>query len=326
VIASSLLTAFLLIIDIRHGYIPFDLAIRSAAAGFIVFQLGVIYDNLVPLRVVPDFWTEPFAFTVFLFAMGVAIQNRITADRNRMVAMQSEMDQARRIQMSILPSGPPASAHYQVAAKYSPMTSVAGDLYDFLPLEDGRIGLFIADVSGHGLPAALVASMLKTALSIQARATSNPAQLLSELNRLFCGQSHGQFVTAAYAILDANAQTATYSAAGHPPLLLWRNGSGEVREIEENGLPLGILATAEYSEITIPFSRGDRLAMYTDGIVESENLSGEEFGSTRLSEVLRKNNGNANALLSAAISSVERWRGADREQSDDLTLLIAQHT
>lgn len=325
VISTSLIIAVLIVLDIRSGFIPLDVLIRAAGAGFIVFQLGVIYDNLVSLRVVPPLWTEPFAFTFFLLAMGYAIQYKIGTDRNRMVAMQSEMEQARRIQLSILPPGPPASAYYEIAANYSPMTSVAGDLYDFLPLGNDRLGLFIADVSGHGLPAALVASMLKTALTIYGRTTIGPAALLAELNRAFCGQSHGQFVTAAIAVLDGAAQTLTYSAAGHPPLLLWSAASADVQQLEQNGLPLGILLNAEYSEITVSFARGDRLAMYTDGIVESENVGEEEFGKDRLGELLNSAVGSPNARLEKTMAAVRRWRGAEREQSDDLTLLIAEY-
>lgn len=225
VIASSLLTAAVFVADIRSGFIPLDVPIRAIVAGFIVFELGVLYDNLVPLHIVPAVWTEPFGFVGFLFGMGFGIQYRISAARNRLALLHAEMEQARKIQLSILPAGPPANTHYQVAAQYSPMTSVAGDLYDFIALEENRLGLFIADVAGHGVAAALVASMLKTAINIQTRSTTSPALLLADLNRHFCGQSHGQFVTAAFAVLDPERQTLTYAAAGHPPLLLWADGA-----------------------------------------------------------------------------------------------------
>ena len=92
-----------------------------------------------------------------------------------------------------------------------------------------------------------------------------------------------------------------------------------------NGLPLGILPHAEYSEIAVPFASGDRLALYTDGIVESENAAEEEFGRNRLSAILKEGNGDLNRLLREVMQSVERWRGGNREQSDDLTLVIAQY-
>lgn len=325
VIASSLLTAALFALDIRSGFLPFDIPIRAMAVGFVVFQLGVLYDNLVPLRLVPDLWTEPFCFIGFLFGMGYGIQHKIAAGRNRLAMLHAEMEQARRIQLSILPVSSPANSHYRVSANYLPMTSVAGDLYDFIPLQDDRLGLFIADVAGHGLAAALVASMLKTAVNLQARVTASPAELLGELNRLFCAQTHGQFVTAAFAVLEPRAQTLTYSAAGHPPLLMWGSNGDGFRELEQNGLPLGILSNAEYSDVTVPFKPGARLALYTDGIVESENSRDEEFGRDRLGDVLRSHQGDTGELVRETMQAVENWRGREREQADDLTLLIAEH-
>jgi sigma-B regulation protein RsbU (phosphoserine phosphatase) len=326
VIVTALLTAGVFVLEIRDGCIPLDTPMRAMGAGYVLFLLGVVYDNLQPLRILPSLWVEPFCFAGFLFAMGLGIQYRIAADRNRLAAMYAEMEQARRIQLSILPVGPPASPHYQVAARYSPMTSVAGDLYDFVLLPHERLGLFIADVAGHGVPAALVASMLKTALALQTRDDASPAALLAELNRLMCEQSHGQLVTAAFAVLDPAAQILTYSAAGHPPLLLWNEATSGISDVEENGLPLGVLPSAQYKEVTVPFRRGARLAMYTDGIVESENTSAEEFGKDRLSRILARQNGNAGELLRVVMNAVEQWRGSHREQSDDLTLLVAEYS
>ena len=325
VLVSSLSVAALIVLDIVQRRITLDIPLRAVGVGFILFQLGVLYDNLSGLFLLPNVWTEPFAFTAFLFAMGFAIQYRVSADRSRLVSLHTEMEQARRIQLSILPAESPANSHYLVAANYSPMTSVAGDLYDFLPLADDRLGLFIADVAGHGLPAALVASMLKTAVNLEARSTISPAKLLGELNRLFCQQTHGQFVTAALAVLEPRAQTLTYSAAGHPPLLIWGNNGDGVRELEQNGLPLGILSAAEYADVTVPFKPGTRIALYTDGIVESENSRAEEFGRERLSAVLRSNHGDAHELIRRAMDAVETWRGRENEQADDLTLLVAEY-
>jgi serine phosphatase RsbU (regulator of sigma subunit) len=205
------------------------------------------------------------------------------------------------------------------------MTAVAGDLYDFIRFGEGRLGLFVADVSGHGVPAALVASMLKTALTIYGLTCRSPAELLKELNRVFCGQFEGEFITAACAVLDAGSQKLTYSAAGHPPLLLWCASVSEIRQVEQNGLPLGIRESADYKDITLPFARGDRLAMYTDGIVETENVAGKEFGHERLGKILALPESDANECLRQALNSVSAWRGHENDQNDDLTLVIAEY-
>jgi sigma-B regulation protein RsbU (phosphoserine phosphatase) len=205
------------------------------------------------------------------------------------------------------------------------MTAVAGDLYDFIRFGEGRLGLFIADVSGHGVPAALVSSMLKTALTIYGLTYGSPAGLLKELNRVFCGRFEGEFITAACAVLDADSQRLMYSAAGHPPLLLWRAGISEVCQVEQNGLPLGIRESADYADVTLPFARGDRLAMYTDGIIETENVAGKEFGHERLGTILALPESDAHECLRQALSSVWAWRGHENEQKDDLTLVIAEY-
>ena len=148
------------------------------------------------------------------------------------------------MQLSILPASFPRSASFKVAAKYVPMTSVAGDLYDFLLADDKHAGLFIADVSGHGIPAALIASMVKMAAISQRAQAAHPAALMAGMNSALCGNTQGQYVTAAYVYLDAHAQELQYSAAGHPPMLLLRNGT--VIEIVENGM---LLAAVERREL-----------------------------------------------------------------------------
>jgi serine phosphatase RsbU (regulator of sigma subunit) len=205
------------------------------------------------------------------------------------------------------------------------MTAVAGDLYDFIRFGKGRLGLFVADVSGHGVPAALVASMLKTALTIYGLTYGSPAGLLKELNRVFCGRFEGEFITAACAVLDADFQRLTYSAAGHPPLLLWHASASEVRQVEQNGLPLGLRASADYTDITLPFAPGDRLAMYTDGVVETESAAGKEFGHERLGKVLALPKSDVDECLRQALSSVLAWRGHENKQNDDFTLVIAEY-
>ena len=124
------------------------------------------------------------------------------------------------------------------------MTSVAGDFYDFLLGDDRQAGLLIADVSGHGVPAALIASMVKMAATSQRANANNPAELLSGMNAALCGNTQNQFVTAAYVHLDSEAGELRYSAAGHPPMLLLR--AGEVTAVEENGLMLAVFSFAAY--------------------------------------------------------------------------------
>ena len=141
----------------------------------------------------------------------------------QLLTIQKELETARQIQMSILPSSIPKMEGLDIAARYIPMTSVAGDFYDFIVVDEKHLGILVADVSGHGMPSALIASMLKIALAAQTAHAADPAQVLLGLNQTLCGKFQHHFVTAAYLFVDMLKGTLTYAGAGHPPLLLWGN-------------------------------------------------------------------------------------------------------
>ena len=237
--------------------------------------------------------------------------------------LRIELDTARLIQQSILPEELPRIANLDLAAHYLPMSAVAGDFYDFLPVDDHRVGILVADVSGHGMPAALIASMLKIALPAQAGLASEPARVLAGLNRSLCGKFQGHYVTAAYAFIDTEKRTLRYGGAGHPPLFLRDGASGETRAIMENGVFLGFFPDATYTEIELPFREGDCLVLYTDGVSEAANPADEPFGDSRLAAHIQQNGDGSSAVLARGlIEAVSAWSG-QAEQSDDVTLLVS---
>jgi sigma-B regulation protein RsbU (phosphoserine phosphatase) len=244
---------------------------------------------------------------------------RRTLQRDREYSeVQQELDLARRIQLSILPAPFPPSQSFRVAAKYVPMTSVAGDLYDFLLADDLHAGLLIADVSGHGIPAALIASMVKMAATSQSAQATHPAALLTGMNTALCGNTQGQYVTAAYVYLDAQARELHYSAAGHPAMLLLRGGT--VTEIAENGMLLAALEGAQYKSKSLPLQSGDRLLLYTDGLLEARNAQGKLFGEDSLATELKSStNLTPTETVDHLIGAVQQWA---RTQDDDLTVLV----
>jgi sigma-B regulation protein RsbU (phosphoserine phosphatase) len=248
---------------------------------------------------------------------------RRTLQRDQQLSeIQKELEVARRIQQSILPGAFPASENFRVAARYVPMTSVAGDFYDFIVADDKQAGLLIADVSGHGVPAALIASMVKLAASSQRTNAANPSVFLAGMNAALCGNTQNQFVTAAYVHLDSESGELRYSAAGHPAMLLLRRG--EVLPIEENGLMLAAFDFATYVNVTHRLEPGDRLLLYTDGIVEAANVKGDFFGHDALCALLRQTTGVPTAAAADRImATVQQW---SKSQDDDLTVLVCDYT
>src|SRR6516162_9828360 len=242
----------------------------------------------------------------------------------QLLAIQKELETARLIQQSILPQTVPQIDGLDIAARYVPMASVAGDFYDFIVVDNKHVGILVADVSGHGMPAALIASMLKIALAAQSARADDPARVLQGLNQVLCGKFQHHYVTAAYAFMDMQKRTLTYAGAGHPPLLMWGAGSPSVRDVAENGLFLGKFDFATYSSVEVPLSTGDRGLLYTDGISEANNPEGVEFGSERFRQFLADDkNGSANQLIDNLLKELARWsaRGKGEDLDDDMTMV-----
>ena len=243
-------------------------------------------------------------------------------------AIQDELETARLIQLSILPRQLPRIEGLDLAARYIPMTSVAGDFYDFIVVDEKRLGILVADVSGHGMPAALISSMLKIALAGQSAQARDPAGVLSGLNQALCGKFQGHHVTAAYALVDMEKKSICYAGAGHPPLLLRNGSAGTARDVTENGLFLGFFPQATYTSVEIPFGEGDWGVLYTDGILETTNPTEEEFGTDRFKQFLEEKPAlDADSFVDGLLGELSRWsdRASGREPEDDLTV-VAFHS
>jgi len=232
-----------------------------------------------------------------------------------------ELDEAREIQASLLPARLPTAPGLTLAAHWQPATHVAGDYYDAFALEGARVALCVADVTGKGMPAALLMSNLQASVKALAPAAGSPAALCERLNRALGGQlAPGRFITFFYGEADAAARVLRYANAGHnPPLLLRADGRAEW--LDAGGPLLGVVADANYAEAVVPLGDGDLLVLYTDGVTEAQAPSGELFGEARLLEAVRGAAGRGpdevqRALLAAA--------GAfcDGVFADDATVLV----
>jgi sigma-B regulation protein RsbU (phosphoserine phosphatase) len=293
-------------------------------AGFLLFSATILAANIGGL-LSRRFDFELFGFAVYLGCLGVVLLHRATRSQERLTAIEEELSIARRIQTSILPTEIPRSPSFAVATRYIPMAAVAGDLYDLLIVDQDRLGILVADVTGHGVPAALIASMVKIAATAQAPHAEDPAQVLGGLNRILCPNTQGQFVTAAYLFFDFRTANFRYAAAAHPRMQWLRRATGNVEAVEQNGLLMGVMPSAAYTARESVFQTGDRFLLYTDGLIEAANERDEFFGEERVRQALHNSKGlGAEQAADYLLDQLSNWAGYNRGSSpaDDLTLVV----
>jgi sigma-B regulation protein RsbU (phosphoserine phosphatase) len=295
---------------------------RVLAIGTVVFALEALWVNLsghLPYQ--PPHLLDHLAFAVFLLSFGYVGVQIAFANERRLLSIENELELARQLQFSILPTAIPEVQNLRIAVAYQPPTAVAGDFYEFVPIDRKQVGFLVADVTGHGVPAALIASMIKVAMQSVVPYAHDPREVLRGLNRILFGENLGQFVSAAYLWLDTENCKALYSAAGHPPLLRWREG--KLERIESNGLLFGVIPDPDYPVRDLPICSGDRFLLYTDGVIEAGNASGDWFGDCKLEEVIRNYQSRSpSELLDQLLSEIRLWQPASQAQQDDITLIV----
>lgn len=266
---------------------------------------------------------EPIGFAIWVFAIGYEAAQYTFSNEKRLLSIESELQTARAIQSSLLPKSIPSVKGLHIAVSYNPMSAVAGDFYQFLRADDSGIGILVADVTGHGVPAALIASMIKVAVQSVIPVASDPGRVLRELNRILTPELNGRLTSAAYLWIDTNERRARYSAAGHPELLQWSKERSALQRLECNGILFGVLADAEYSARDLALKTGDRFLLYTDGLVEPEDSRGEAFGDHRLEELIRENQSRpAHELIERSLNALKKWHSSVGFQEDDITLVV----
>jgi sigma-B regulation protein RsbU (phosphoserine phosphatase) len=294
----------------------------AIAAGAIVMVLFMINENLGrPL--VPTINLEPLGVFAFVVSLGSGVAATVFRQEAELVAIQRELETARRIQTTLLPRDVPSAVGLDMAVRYVPMTAVAGDLYDFVRLGPSQVGILVADVSGHGVPAALVASMVKLAFAAQAEHANDPASVLQGMNRILCRHVEGTFVTAIYTVIDTERRTITVANAGHPPMLTGRAGGG-VEDGGEHGFMLGVFPDAPYVNSLLQLRHGDCVLVCTDGIPETENPQGDFLDLDRVRNWLASSDGHTAAQVADfVLRELRQWHGGPTFE-DDVTLVIAR--
>jgi sigma-B regulation protein RsbU (phosphoserine phosphatase) len=244
--------------------------------------------------------------------------------RRRAGAMASrEREDARLIQRALLPSAMPTIPGCEIAALWEPASDFGGDCYDVLRLGGGRVGVSIADVTGHGLPAAFLMSNLQASVRAFAAQQSSPRYVAAGINRALCGNpALRTFATFFYAVVDTTTWTLTFSNAGHNPPILVRT-NGDVERLSTGGLVLGVKENAPYDQKDTRLASGDRIVMFTDGLNEAEDADGNDFGDDRLVEIVTTNRQQpASALLGTVFNRVREFAGG-RFKDDATVITIA---
>jgi serine phosphatase RsbU (regulator of sigma subunit)/CHASE1-domain containing sensor protein len=240
-------------------------------------------------------------------------------------SVEQELRLARSIQHALLPKDLPELEGWEIAYHYQPAREVGGDFYDFLRLEDDRLGLVIGDVSGKGMAAALVMANTQSVMRAVARRRGiTPGQVLEEANELmYAYMPPSTFVTCFYGVLDPERGSIRYANAGHDLPYLWHRGYAE--ELRARGMPLGLMPGMGYEEKESVLDVGESVFFYSDGLVEAHNPKGEMFGFPRLQSLIAEH-GKERSLKETLLKELYSFVGEGWEQEDDITLLTLERT
>ncbi|HYM24619.1 MAG TPA: SpoIIE family protein phosphatase [Vicinamibacterales bacterium] len=235
--------------------------------------------------------------------------------------LEHDLDLAKKIQRHFLPAQPPDVANFTFAVEYTPALKVGGDLYEFVELADGLLAVAVGDVSGKGVSAALFAAKVMSDIRYQAKGQTSAAAILNRLNRaLSLRNDEGMFVTLALIVIDLAKGHLMVASAGHP-LPIVRDVNGGVSEIGKTGdKPLGLDESAEFTQHDYEIDPGDRVVLYTDGVIEALNRADELYGDSRLLEAVRRPAANAEATVQSITADVRAFADG-RTQSDDITVV-----
>ena len=247
-------------------------------------------------------------------------QQRLEQEMRERERVEQELRVARRIQQASLPKEVPELEGWQINPYYRPAREVGGDFYDFLELEDGRLGLVVGDATGKGVPAALVMASARSMLRAVAQASDySPGDVLRRVNdSLVTDIPPNMFVTCFYAILDPSSGRLLYANAGHDLPYLRQGGGAE--ELRARGMPLGLMSGMGYEEDEIVLGEGDAALFYSDGLVEAHDHQREMFGFPRLRALVAEH-GEERSLVDLLMDELHSFTGEDWEQEDDITLL-----
>ena len=243
--------------------------------------------------------------------------------------IKKEMQLAKDIQETLLPKEIPETEGYELTGSYRSALEMGGDYYDFFYVDKHSLGLVVGDVSGKGIGAALIMTMVRTAMRTEARGNKRASDVLDKINRLVANDiKKGMYITMYYVVLDSKKRTINYSSAGHNPMILYRGAEDNIYFLNPKGFAVGLqlgdmnLFTKNIKSQSVVLNKGDLLFIYTDGITEAMNANREEFGETRLVDFIKHNHHMPlDEFKEAMDKEISRFTG-DYPQSDDITYIV----
>jgi sigma-B regulation protein RsbU (phosphoserine phosphatase) len=291
--------------------------------------LGVIYvDNRLQVGLFSPDDLELLA--TIAASAAIAIENarlyQVAVEKGR---MERELQVARGVQAGLLPRQTPQIPGWEFAAQWQPAREVAGDFYDFISLEGGRLGLVVADVSDKGMPAALFMALCRTTIRASVSQASSPSEGIAHANRLICADAaDGMFVTLFYAQLDPQTGEFSYVNAGHNPPLLCRPGSaaeaGETTQLMPTGMVLGVLPDFPFGQSTVNLKPGDFVLLYTDGVTDATGTASQRFGLERLQRVVLEHRYERAVDLVAVLEATIGEFSGPSAPFDDVAILVVK--
>lgn len=238
--------------------------------------------------------------------------------------IDQELRVARIIQQTLLPKELPALEGWHVAAHYQPARAVGGDFYDFIQFADGKLGLFVGDVTDKGVPAALVMATTRSILRTAAERVTSPGKVLERANELLCPDiPTNMFVTCLYALIDPINRNMVFANAGHN--LPYRQSATQVDELRATGMPLGLMTGMQYEEKEVEIHAGETILFFSDGLPEAHSPQHEMFGFPRLKQLMAEYTGKDN-LIEYLLEELKNFTGPNWEQEDDVTCVTLKCT
>jgi serine phosphatase RsbU (regulator of sigma subunit) len=303
---AVVIVAFLTAPASRNKTNPIGIAITCASVNLVSFVIGALLSSSIKKSAIEE-----------------GVQRR--AEAREQLRIRDELRFAREVQISMLPEAPPQLEWADIAGVSLPATEVGGDYYDYYVV-DGRLAIVCGDVAGHGLASGITLSALRSGFTLLRDELLDPAHVLDRLQEVVTQSSRRRMmVTISVLLLDHETHQATIASAGHPPLLHIRGVSRETQLIELFAPPLGARLGGTVPQRVVPFANGDTFVLHSDGIYETVNASGDEYGLDRLARIVAACVGTAEEVRDAVLRDVESFRGNEPQQ-DDVTLVVVRVT